>query len=420
MNSLKPKSIILDQSSIQILEDILRSTTVTPEGVDAVCYRAQHEDQLDLLDKLERDACLREDHEKYLVTLYGLSVLAAPWVKDLLERCEKVFSVLRTHYKTKPREHIRVADLAPLAGLTLLETKECLSYMIQGSWWSSHNLQSQNPDEARLQPSESILKYKTFQEVIMEFWRWRDARSSREKVRGPAPTTRKSSLLKHIGGWFLTTTGKIVIGVIIVVLGAWAIAVWGPQSRGLQTKGQAARIQLEKAKFEVYQDDSTGKSWRVCHLPVQIYNATASTLSIPYWKLTDLRRLENGSFSPWGEVDTLMLAWPRTVPRKISPGDTVSVPFARILPAELQKLLGEDRLYSGNPDMPQLRFNVVDGGWSRRMTSHIPPGTYRFTLTVFFEQELPAKVDIELEWAGEQRENIELMAQEIKLRKLVN
>jgi len=43
--------------------------------------------------------------------------------------------------------------------------------------------------------------------------------------RGPGPWTR-------IGRWLLTTTGKIVIGVIIVVIGAWAVYKWGPPGRG--------------------------------------------------------------------------------------------------------------------------------------------------------------------------------------------
>ena len=235
----------------------------------------------------------------------------------------------------------------------------------------------------------------------------------------PAPAaTKKQNFLRHIRRRFLTTAGKVVIGVVIAVLGAWAIVAWGPQSKWFQAKSQTASLELEKAKIEVYQVDSTGQYWRVCHFPIQIYNPTVATLSVSYWKLTDLHRLENGSFSPWGEVDTLRLEWPERLPKTISPGDRVSVPFARIFPADLQKALREGRRYSGDPDKPQIRFMVVPGGWARKMTSHIPPGTYHFKLSVFFEKEPPAEADVELEWAGQQRENVELMAQEIKLRKL--
>jgi len=52
------------------------------------------------------------------------------------------------------------------------------------------------------------------------------------------------------------------------------------------------------------------------------------------------------------------------------------------------------------------------------MTSHVPPGTHRFRLTVFFETVPPAEAELELEWSGKQRESVESMAQEIKIRKL--
>jgi hypothetical protein len=52
------------------------------------------------------------------------------------------------------------------------------------------------------------------------------------------------------------------------------------------------------------------------------------------------------------------------------------------------------------------------------MKSHVPPGTHRFTLTVFFEQGSPAEAEFELEWAGKRREGVEVMAREIKIRKL--
>jgi len=236
----------------------------------------------------------------------------------------------------------------------------------------------------------------------------------------PPPTEHKSSLLKRVGRWLLGTTGKIVIGVVIAILGAWAVFVWGPQSTRNYGRGMHPALDLEPTKIEVYQDDRTGRSWRVCHFRIQVHNSTATAVSIPYWKLTHLRRLEDGSFSPWGEVDALYLAWPGRLPKTIPPGDTVVVPFARIFPADLQRALGEDRLYSGNPDQPQLRFMAVPGGWARRMTSHIPPGTYRFKLAVFFADHPPAEAEFELEWAGEQRENVELMAKEIRLKKVTN
>ena len=150
---------------------------------------------------------------------------------------------------------------------------------------------------------------------------------------------------------------------------------------------------------------------------MQIGNESySSTLHVKHWKLTDLRQLEGGVFRPWADAEPVLLEWGSAQSMEIPPQDKVRVPFARIYPPELQ---GEiDRSLSGDIDTPQLRFTVLPGTWPRRMTSHVPPGTHRFKLTVFFEEAPPIEAEFELDWPGKQRESIESMVQEIKIMKL--
>lgn len=178
-----------------------------------------------------------------------------------------------------------------------------------------------------------------------------------------------------------------------------------------------ASVELGKVKMEVLRIDSSGEAWNAAYFPVEVYNATPDALRVLYWKVTDLSRLENDVFVPWGEIDALMLGWPGTVPKVIAASDKISIPFARILPADLQKRLGEGKLYSGDPNIPQLRF-IASGAWSRRMTSHIPPGTYRFRLAVFFERKSPAEALIELKWSGEHQQDVSQMSKEIRFEKI--
>lgn len=149
---------------------------------------------------------------------------------------------------------------------------------------------------------------------------------------------------------------------------------------------------------------------------VRIFNESyEDSIHVKSWKLTDLRELNNsGVFRPWENAVPAILEWPAFTSKEISPRENVFVPFARIFPPEIQKVT--DTLLSGNIEIPQLRFCV--SRWDRRMTSHVPPGTHRFKLTVYFEKNPPVEAKFQLEWSGEQRENLDLMASDIKIKQI--
>ncbi|MDC4203304.1 MAG: hypothetical protein MPW13_02725 [Candidatus Manganitrophus sp.] len=203
MNTYKPQ---LDQYSIQILLDLLNKAG--SEGVDVVYYRIQHEDQRDLLDKLETEEYLKKENEKYWVTLNGLIVMKdQQYAKDLLERCEKIFSVLRNHYKAKPKDNIKVIDIAYTTGLTFNQTIECLGYMKQAWFWSGWSNDVQDVAVAFVKPSEKILDHKTFKEVAIELKRLRDRRhesitpitfsAKNKKIRNAEPLVHDEHLNLH-------------------------------------------------------------------------------------------------------------------------------------------------------------------------------------------------------------------------------
>lgn len=190
----------LDPTSAEVLADILHATESSQDGVDTVFYRAQHETQLDLLDELERKGYLIKRNERYFPTLCGLLALNDPGNQELIERFEKLFLLLRDHYRSKPKEAIKVTDLASLAGLTFEKTAKCLGYMIEGNWWQTHSNDFRDPEKALVQPSEWILKYKTFQDVIRQLEEWRQARESeyRRAPKGAPIDAAVSSALRRL------------------------------------------------------------------------------------------------------------------------------------------------------------------------------------------------------------------------------
>jgi hypothetical protein len=232
----------------------------------------------------------------------------------------------------------------------------------------------------------------------------------------------------------LRTALSVLFILVVVAFSMWATGYFGEKGRQAASPRLKAPIlkvdpatqekEITSIEFEnvrpfvdqaVFGDDRARKYWQVYYFKVQIHNKSyESTIRVKHLKLTDLRQLEGGVFKPWGNAEPVFLEW--DVAKEIPPQDKVLVPFARIFPPELQRKT--DGLLSGGVDTPQFRFTVLPGGWPRRMTSHVPPGTHRFRLTVFFENVPPVEAELELEWSGKQRESVESMAQEIKIRKL--
>jgi hypothetical protein len=180
-----------------------------------------------------------------------------------------------------------------------------------------------------------------------------------------------------------------------------------------------ASIELNSAKACVREVlGNTNKSWNVYYCQVQIRNASPrSTIQVTHVKLTDLQYLVGDDFKPWPNVvEEAFIEWPPDKPREISPGEKVSVPFARIFPPDLQREFGDDQRFSGNVDAPQFRFLIQ--GWHKVMTSHLDPGTHRFKLAVFFKNAPPAEARLELEWPEKQREGVDSIVNGLKIRKL--
>jgi len=168
MKKRSPRFPRLDILSKKVLEDIRQRTESTAVGVDATYYRAQHGDQLDLLDRLDRLGFLRKDQDKYWVTLQGLILLKDEKSKDLLENCERIFVRLKQHYESSPKTKIMIVDLAGIAKMSYGQTAMCLGYMCEFHFWGGYTNSFENPKESYVIPAETILRYKSFKEIIDE------------------------------------------------------------------------------------------------------------------------------------------------------------------------------------------------------------------------------------------------------------
>lgn len=166
MKHRSPRYPRIDATSKTILEDIRQKIESTALGVDATHYRAQHGNQLDLLDKLERLGFLRKVLDKYWVTFQGLVVIKDDKTQELLRSCERVFEALKVHYQSNPKTRILIADLAKHIGMSYGQVAICLGYMCEFHFWGTHSNSFENPSEAFVAPAETILRHRNFKEII--------------------------------------------------------------------------------------------------------------------------------------------------------------------------------------------------------------------------------------------------------------
>ncbi len=164
----------LDKTSQSILEDILKSSIDQTEGLDALRFRAEQHKYLDLLDALESDSYIERRNGNYHLKLLAILKMSekASEAKNILNKCEHIFKVLRQFYMDHPGEYIDISKLSEISNMQRKDINISLAYMIEapifGGW--SNKLSA---DEAFVKPGENILRYKKFRDVLEEMLSWR-------------------------------------------------------------------------------------------------------------------------------------------------------------------------------------------------------------------------------------------------------
>ena len=97
---MKPSESKFDETAaMEMLREIREINMARGCGVEEKRYRAEHEDYRAVLDELEIRRMLRKEQGKYWISLNGISRLDDIVSKELYDRFEKIFSILREQYK---------------------------------------------------------------------------------------------------------------------------------------------------------------------------------------------------------------------------------------------------------------------------------------------------------------------------------
>ena len=88
----------------KLLNDILSASIRSPDGMDALRFRADNEQFISELDQLEHLGYIERRNDRYSIKPLTLAQLAkeSPDARSILHMCSLVFALLRGTYKDNP------------------------------------------------------------------------------------------------------------------------------------------------------------------------------------------------------------------------------------------------------------------------------------------------------------------------------
>lgn len=154
-----------------VLAQLLEACEAGDGQVFAARFRADHADELKLLDQLVQERYILQDREQYRVSLTSLVQLDSPIAAGLLEQAEWLWEGLRNHYKVHLGELVAVTDLARACGLGLGAAQHTLRYMLEAPWYGGFTPGGDQAIQA-IAANEVVLKHKTLSALIEEMRSW--------------------------------------------------------------------------------------------------------------------------------------------------------------------------------------------------------------------------------------------------------
>jgi len=117
----------------KLLNDIFSASFKSPNGMDALRFRADNEQFISELDQLEHLGYIERKNDRYFIKPLALSQLAkeSPDACSILHICSLVFALLRGTYKDNPGQKITVSDISRNTNLPEDDVRAGLRIIIQ-------------------------------------------------------------------------------------------------------------------------------------------------------------------------------------------------------------------------------------------------------------------------------------------------
>lgn len=160
---------MLTDESVTLLKRIFLASTASHKGVEALRFRADHYDKVDLIEALQANRLIEIRDGNYYVRLPALEHISndTPQVKSLLFLCEHVFQALCRHYRRSPGKSIDIEALAERVEQPKRKVSIAIGYMTGASIIEKWATDSDGMHTA-ITPYERILRYPDFAAVVEE------------------------------------------------------------------------------------------------------------------------------------------------------------------------------------------------------------------------------------------------------------
>jgi len=168
------QSITADQIRIQILVKIFLNN-LTENKLNTKRFRVQNHDHLDLIDSLLHANYIIQQQDKYYLRVEALFEIAEtqPEAKRYIGQAQQLFLLLQDEYKQDPDKVITLNEIAEKSGLTRENINTILYYLIDAPGVIAGRTTDLTQKDAYVCPAESILKYKSLEELVDTIRSWR-------------------------------------------------------------------------------------------------------------------------------------------------------------------------------------------------------------------------------------------------------
>lgn len=179
----------LSNESKKLLNDIFSESFKSANGVNALRFRADHDQFLSEINLLEQLGYVERRNDRYFIKPLTLAQLAKvnPNAHGMVDTCSLVFGLLRGLYKDNPGQEITVSDIAKNTSLSEYDVRTALGIIIQTSILGRYSSDLTTKD-AFVAPSENILRYKTFETILQEMEDWAERRDSQYRDSAKLPS----------------------------------------------------------------------------------------------------------------------------------------------------------------------------------------------------------------------------------------
>jgi hypothetical protein len=164
----------LTDPQVRLLAAILVEEQNVQGGVNPTRFKLRHEEEIPELEQLESLQLIRRNNQnKYevpfstVIAMQGKAIEAEGLIAD----CRKLFDALKRAFRNNPDKDVTIAELSGEADLPISRVYVALPYLVQAPIWGHQSTDLRLPSST-IRASETILKYKTFEDLAALLLRW--------------------------------------------------------------------------------------------------------------------------------------------------------------------------------------------------------------------------------------------------------